>query len=384
MDGIPIRCISMLSNDLVEALSGMFHLATMFAHYPKEMEHMAVKLLSKKDGTFRPIILFRSLFRLHGRLLASRTREWERNHLADQPFGNNQGREALDSVYRACIRQAIGLAGGIVSEAADVLIDLRKCFEHLSRDLLWEACARHGYPMHVARLSITSYGWTRFLLGRYDLCGREVNASRGIAAGSPFATTELKVYLLTLAQAIKATHGPGLTLSIYVDDFSLAVRGKSSAEVVELAVEAYRHTVKGLGQLELDIAGDKTEVIASSHDTREAIVATIPAANHINRCRKLGVDTCFTPGTTRKSKTGQKSGYQWKQEVRAARNKVFKTRFAKCRRMLDGASYRKVMRAGLVTAALYGTEMAPIDDRQLQDHARCSRQGRRGMDGRGP
>jgi hypothetical protein len=69
------------------------------------------------------------------------------------------------------------------------------------------------------------------LLGRYDLCGKKVKASRGIAAGSPFATTELKVYLLTLAKAIKATHGPRLTLSIYVDDFSLAVRGESSAEV---------------------------------------------------------------------------------------------------------------------------------------------------------
>ena len=106
--------------------------------------------------------------------------------------------------------------------------------------------------MHVARMSIASYGWTRFLLGRFDLCGRKVRASRGIAAGSPFATTELKVYLWTLAKAIKATHGPGLTLSIYVDDFSLAVRGKNSTEVCNMAVDGYRHTVKGLGQLELE------------------------------------------------------------------------------------------------------------------------------------
>ena len=58
-----------------------------------------------------------------------------------------------------------------------------------------------------------------------------------------------------------------------------------------------------------------------------------------------------------------KNGLQWKQEVRAARDTVFKTRFAKCRRMLNGTAYRKVMRAGLVAAALYGTEMAPIDER---------------------
>ena len=256
MDGIPIRCVGLLSDEMLEALSDLFQMATMFAHYPEEMETMAVKLLGKKDGTFRPIILFRSLFRLHGRLLASRTRGWEKHNLADEPFGNNQGKEALDSVYRACIRQAIGLSGGVFNEAADVLIDLRKCFEHLSRELLWEACDRHGYPMHVARMSIASYGWPRFLLGRYDLCGKKVRALRGIAAGSPFATTELKVYLLTLAKAIKATHGPGLTLSIYVDDFSLAVRGKDTTEVCHTAVNAYRQTVQELGKLELDIAGD--------------------------------------------------------------------------------------------------------------------------------
>ena len=156
-----------------------------------------------------------------------------------------------------------------------------------------------------------------------------MRASRGIAAGSPFATTELKVYLLTLAKAIKATHGPGLTLSIYVDDFSLAVRGKDTTEVCLTAVNAYRQTVQELGKLELDIAGDKTEVIATSEATRAAIVTTIPAANSVNRCRKLGVDTCFEPGTKSRAKTRAKQGYQWKQEVRAARNKVFKTRFAK-------------------------------------------------------
>ena len=33
--------------------------------------------------------------------------------------------------------------------------------------------------------------------------------------------------------------------------------------------------------------------------------------------------------------------------------------------MLGGAAYRKVNRAGLVTRALFGTEVAPVSDKQL-------------------
>ena len=99
LDGLPIKCIGLCSTAMLEALSHLFHIATFFAYYPLALGKMAVKLIDKKDGTFRPIILFRSLFRLHGRLLARITRKWEAVSLATSPFGNNQGRETLDSVF---------------------------------------------------------------------------------------------------------------------------------------------------------------------------------------------------------------------------------------------------------------------------------------------
>jgi hypothetical protein len=71
LDGIPIKCIALCSSNLIEALSHMFHVATFFAHYPPALGSMVVKLIDKKDNTFRPIVLFRSLYRLHGRLLAT-------------------------------------------------------------------------------------------------------------------------------------------------------------------------------------------------------------------------------------------------------------------------------------------------------------------------
>ncbi len=125
-------------------------------------------------------------------------------------------------MVRSWIRQAIELTTGTATVAADLLIDLRKCFEYLSRDLLWNACIDSGYPMHMARISMQSYAWPRFILGPYDYCGATVVGPRGIAAGSAFATTELKVYLFKLAKAIQLASGPTTCISIFVDDFSIS------------------------------------------------------------------------------------------------------------------------------------------------------------------
>lgn len=52
-------------------------------------------------------------------------------------------------------------------------------------------------------------------------------------------------------------------------------------------------------------------------------------------------------------------------KVRTKRNINFIQRTHKCRTMLSGKVYRKVLRAGLLTAALYGSEIAPLDQGML-------------------
>ena len=88
---------------------------------------MVIKLLPKPDGTHRPIVLFRSVYRVHGRLLGRIVKEWEKGESSKLPFGNNGHCETLDSTYRCCVRQAIGLISGISPHTAVVMIDLSKC-----------------------------------------------------------------------------------------------------------------------------------------------------------------------------------------------------------------------------------------------------------------
>jgi ribonuclease HI len=366
LDGIPIKCISLCTTSLLEALSLLYHISMFFAYYPPDMGSMVVKLIDKKDATFRPIVLFRSLYRLHGRLLAESTREWERHALANTPFANNQGRETLDSTFRCWVRQAIQLTTGSAASAADILIDLRKCFEYLSRELLWKSCVDHGFPLHAVRLSMQTYAWPRYILGAYDYVGKTVTAARGIAAGSPFATTELKVYLLKLARSIQIASGPKVSLSIFVDDFSISTAQTTDEQTAKVITDAYQLTIKGLRDLDLIVAPDKTELVASSQEVRELIRIVIPTCNRDNHCRKLGVDVNYSAGRISKTSKGiRRRRPLWFQPVRKDRNRTFLARHQKCRRMLSGASYRRVHRAGLVTGALFGTEVAPIDEAQL-------------------
>ncbi len=60
---------------------------------PQQLKHMTVKLIDKKAGGFRPIILYRSIYRLLGRILGIGMRAWERVALKDLPFDNNAGRQ---------------------------------------------------------------------------------------------------------------------------------------------------------------------------------------------------------------------------------------------------------------------------------------------------
>jgi hypothetical protein len=154
--------------------------------------------------------------------------------------------------------------------------------------------------MHIARLSLQSYAWPRFILGQYDYCGKTVVASGDIAAGSPFATTELKVYLLRLARALQVASRPMATLSIFVDDFSISTAQATEEEAAKVITSTYRLAVQGLKELELVVAPDKTELITSSDSLRALIRVVIPTVNLDNSCRKLGVDVNYRKGTVTK------------------------------------------------------------------------------------
>jgi hypothetical protein len=226
------------------------------------------------------------MLRLHLRLLTHYVAQWERRFLSAMPFSNAQQRDALDTAFRSMARMAIIDDDCATDQAPPrahiVFIDLRKCFEQLRRVLLWQTGLQHHYPMVALRLSLTTYGFDRRILGPYDLAGRTVRAARGIAAGSAHATSELKLYLLPVILAIqhKALSDERLvtSLSVFVDDISFSVSSPSECLTLDSAVTVFRDLRDALSQVDLPIAADKTEAIASTDGLHGAFASIIVIA----------------------------------------------------------------------------------------------------------
>ena len=75
-------------------------------------------------------------------------------------------------------------------------MDLTKAFELVDHAKLLEAARKRGYPLALLRMSLAAYRLSR-TIGVDGAFSRKVEATRGITAGSGFATSELRLLYLT-------------------------------------------------------------------------------------------------------------------------------------------------------------------------------------------
>ncbi len=107
IEGMGPRHIALLSEDALEVLAGMMWISEFGRCYPRIMEQVVVKLLAKKDGGSRPIMLFRSVFRVNCKARKGMVTKWEIEVASGKAFNNAPGRRIGDSIYRAAIRHAL-------------------------------------------------------------------------------------------------------------------------------------------------------------------------------------------------------------------------------------------------------------------------------------
>ena len=161
------------------------------------MRNLFVKLIPKPTGGFRPICLFRSLYRIHMKSRSGFVRAWEAEvGYKVQGFNNEPGRRITDGMYRDGIRGDILGAKGPSYHGVELLRDLAKAYEAVRRYILWRFAAKHGYPVWLLRLSLNAYGWNRRLEMLAGMVGPMINVPNGICSGSAHATYKLKLCLL--------------------------------------------------------------------------------------------------------------------------------------------------------------------------------------------
>ena len=154
---------------------------------------MVIVLLPKDDGGHRPIGLFPGVIRIWMRARSDKARDWETETAGPEYFGC-KGRGAQRAAWMAAFE----------AELAAALIDLVKAFEMIPHAHLVQAARQHGFSLKVLRLSLAAYRLTR-VIGVDGVFSEQMQATRGITAGSGMATSELRLLLTEMVFLLKRT-----------------------------------------------------------------------------------------------------------------------------------------------------------------------------------
>ena len=362
VEGWHPRHFAALPDESLTGLGLLWHLFEVAVWWPDSEAELLAKLIPKPKGGLRPIMWFRSCYRVFARARRSKVQEWFRPWAADRPEVNMApGRHTTDAIWRAMVRQDLAMEseGSRRSHFVEWNWDFQKAFDHVDRTKLWARAAKVGYPLSILATSLCSYGWgRRFVLNRE--VSAEIRAQRGIAAGSPFAPYELAVHLDGLVDLVR--HWNTLEeckacLSIHVDDVSVLMEGEDPDTLVEAAGRLARHMDRHISELgmKLDL-GDKAFVLASDETllTKATKELGTLGGSAVVSVRKLGVDYGIS-GKGRKVR-------------KVLRSRLISGcgRFAKIRRFGLVRQCPRLVMAGLIPLMSFGAELYSATKAELR------------------
>ena len=187
-------------------------------------------------------------------------RDWENAHSRSCLYGG-PGMGAQRASWQAAFAAEDAARSG--DHFAQSFLDLVKAFEMIPHHHIAAAAQKHGYSPWLLRLSLAAYRLQR-VIGVEGLYSRPIVASRGITAGSGFATPELRVLLLDVIDNACSLY-PWIGLAVYVDDMTVYKRGTSHHSVATQVVLMTDDLITSLqDEYQLEVSAQKSYVVASS------------------------------------------------------------------------------------------------------------------------
>ena len=349
-DNVAPRAYGRLSEAAIKALIVLFMVFEKKGQWAAVVNLVIIVLLPKKTGGKRPIGLFPTMVRIWMRARIIVARVWEAANAMPTVFGG-AGMGAQKAAWQAAFdSESAALTG---TSHAQSLLDLVKAFETVPHGVLAEAAAKAGYNLVILRLSLAAYRLTR-VLSIEGVFSRKIKATRGITAGSGFATGELKLLLLGLMRALQVFWSEQLNCKLFVDDLTLAASGQP-AQLVQLMIVVTDFVVQWMEQrLKMQVSDTKSKVIASTPTIAQAIVdgtsnGKVKAATIT---QLLGTDTA-----------GSRQRRTQSQQQRCANYRSCKHRIKSLRQA--GVNSLQMVRAAGPPAFLYGVETIGVSDSTL-------------------
>ena len=346
-DAISPRALARLPQPLLEELASLLMLAEDTGDWSTAISLVLIVLLPKEGGGFRPIGLFPTLIRVWMRARASVARDWEELTASPDLYGS-KGMGAQRAAWTAAFSAETATQNG--KDHAAVLLDLVKAFEMVNHGELVSAAKKHGFSLKVLRLSLAAYRLAR-TIGIDEVYSDTVCATRGITAGSGFATTELRLLLVDLMFDLRRLWP--VEIKLYVDDLTISAQG-GPEQVVGNLTSATDHAIKKFTGLGLEVSKSKSTAVASRAGLRRALVIK----NHAKILRSsraaklLGTDSF--------------SGKKRSTQVQVKRINGFASKIGRIRALRrNGLSAVQYVQAAGIPAMMYGVECTGMADTAL-------------------
>ena len=158
-----------------------------------------------------------TLYRVWCRARRHVAAEWEDAHCRKY-FWASKDKSSERAVRLQGLQAELARARG--HHAAGLLTDLAKAYEYADHCKLVQFARQHGFPGDILAVCLGMYSGPRRIVTQ-GLCSTWFSADgQTIVAGCGMATTLLKVYTLTLFDAICKWH-PQVDIHVYVDDVDL-------------------------------------------------------------------------------------------------------------------------------------------------------------------
>lgn len=193
---IPIELIKNAPIVTIESLAGIFTECIRGGEVPGEWKLSYISSIYKKGdrkncGNYRGISVLSSIGRLYGRILTKRLEQ--QTSITEEQSGFRSGRSCVDNLF--CIKQLMDKSIAHGSELHLIFVDLKKAFDSVPLNKLWEALEDQGIQSVYINAIKKLYENAESCVRSGNSYSEEFKITKGVRQGCPLSPTLFKIYV---------------------------------------------------------------------------------------------------------------------------------------------------------------------------------------------
>ena len=227
-----------------------------------------------------------------------------------------------------------------------VLLDLVNAFERVPHRRLVHVAEALGYPLWLIRLSLAAYRLPR-TVRIAEVYSKPIVATRGIVAGSGFATTEMRIIMIRRVD--RACTVSPQTIPILVLDDLAAEHTAPVSHVVEGHGNFVCEVASGINATQMELSSTKCICTASTDALGKRLGARLRPlqVGYQRRAKSLGV--------------GPGGGWRRNAQILNDRLKQFRSRAGRFRLLRrSGVDTARLVRTGSNASMMYGVGITGV------------------------